>query len=253
MFEEENVFEKIVEILGNSPENFVVLEEQIDVNLHMEFFEYAKKYKVERSIEEWIIESEKLFSPDTSVEDKKILLNQLSGIGKVETYRIVEKFVKTPDEPLKSWAVLSLQNSRMLLESTLLDENQVFISTGLGGKGNKLRYFVVLVSKTEEAFNETQQRIIRNEFDFAFQNADSEMEIMQFVEYFCTMIVLIPMRASIRDIFGLAVGECNELGDFISQHFLVTNVKAFETEEVKKLLKENSEEKDQQMEIKPIE
>jgi hypothetical protein len=55
---------------------------------------------------------------------------------------------------LKDWAALSLQESRMTLESSLLDENQVIISTGLGGKAKKLRYFAVIAAKRRENFSE---------------------------------------------------------------------------------------------------
>ena len=49
----------------------------------------------------------------------------------------------------------------------LLDEHQVFISTGLGGKGKKLRYYVVFLNKkTDEMLNATQQKLLKDELIF---------------------------------------------------------------------------------------
>ncbi len=67
----------------------------------------------------------------------------------MECYRAIESFIEEAEEALGFLGILALNESRMLLESKILDENQVFISTGLGGKDEKLRYFVVLMSRTK--------------------------------------------------------------------------------------------------------
>ncbi len=48
--------------------------------------------------------------------------------------------------------MLAFQENKMLLESSLLDENQILISTGLGGKGMKLRYFTVMQTFDRKGF-----------------------------------------------------------------------------------------------------
>ena len=70
----------------------------------------------------------------------------------MECYRAIESFLEIAEEILHDWAVLALNESRMLLESKFLDESQVFISTGLGGKEEKFRYFVVLMTRIEHGF-----------------------------------------------------------------------------------------------------
>ncbi len=87
--------------------------------------------------------------PGYSLQVKKEILARLATIEKVECYRVIEAFLEIAEEDLHDWALLALNESRMLLESKILDENQVFISTGLGGKEEKLRYFVALMSRTK--------------------------------------------------------------------------------------------------------
>ena len=59
----------------------------------------------------------------------------MAAIDDVGAYRSIEKYSKNADDELKHWSLLALQESRMLLQSKLLDQSQIFISTGLGGEG----------------------------------------------------------------------------------------------------------------------
>ena len=48
----------------------------------------------------------------------------------------------------------------MFLESSLLGEDAGIISTGLGGKGNKLRHYFVISSKNDSPFSREQEEVI---------------------------------------------------------------------------------------------
>ena len=43
--EEDNVYKKIQEAISSLPQNFSVLEEQIDIELQMEYFNYGRDLK----------------------------------------------------------------------------------------------------------------------------------------------------------------------------------------------------------------
>ncbi len=133
--------------------------------------------------------------------------------------------------------------SRMLLESRLLDESQVFISTGLGGKEAKLRYFVVLVSRCNMELNETHKKVIINEFDYILKKYNAEVEEKDFSEYMATLLLLLPMNHSLKMVFQEAIKECNKYGDFLNEEFIVTNVKTLSFTEIKHFL-EGKKEKD---------
>jgi len=125
----------------------------------------------------------------------------------------------------------------MLLESLLLDENHVFISTGLGGKGEKLRYFIVLFGKENSDFTELQKKIIRNEFHIHLKKYNSELEELNFSGSLANMLAMIPMKVIIKQIFTEAIKECNQYGDFLVSNFIITNVKELSFDEIREYVK----------------
>ena len=131
----DHIYKKIREAMEALPDNFSVLEEQIDVELQMEYYKYGKQISREESSVEVLSRKDDLFRQDVPLDDKKNLLVLLAAVNEVEAFRAIENYVKKPDEGLHDWAVLALQESRMVIHSMLLDEQQVFISTGLGGLG----------------------------------------------------------------------------------------------------------------------
>lgn len=241
MEEEENIYDKIQEIFGQFPDNLNILEESINIDLQMEYFEFSKKIKKDLVSENILKSKEQLFQKDLAVSARKKLLVQLASVEEVEAYRAIEKYLKEPDAELKEWAILAFQESRMLLQSKFLDENQVFISTGLGGKGASLRYFVVLISSDDSLFSELQQKIIRNEFEYTLKKHKGEIESLQFEENFATMLTILPIKASIRDIFKEAISESNQYGNFLKANFIVTNVKKLNIEEIKDFIQKQKD------------
>ena len=151
MEDHENLYDKIKEIFGVIPGNFNILEDTIDVDLQMEYFEYSKKIAVEFD-EHWALDQlTVLDDPESPSARKKQVLARLATVNNVIAYRTIESYLENPDPELRDWSTLALQESRMNLESELLGENQVFISTGLGGRDKKLRYFVVLIARNRKS------------------------------------------------------------------------------------------------------
>jgi hypothetical protein len=124
----------------------------------------------------------------------------------------------------------------MLLESKIMDENQVFISTGLGGKDEKLRYFVVLMSRTKVDLTPTQKMVIKNEFEFILNKFGADLEEADFSGYLATILLLLPMHHSLKSVFKEAIDECNRYGDFLNEDFIVTNVRILSFGEIKDFL-----------------
>jgi hypothetical protein len=241
MEEHENLYEKIQEILGGRPGSLKILEQQIDLDLQVEYYERSRKLREDLD-DEWALDrAQYLQEPGYSDDVKKDILARLATIDKVECYRSIEAFLATSGPDLRDWALLSLNESRMLLESKILDENQVFISTGLGGKDNKLRYFVVLMARLRNELSEVQQKVIGNEFETALKLFDAELEEIRYSEFMASMLVLLPMHHSLKTVFGKAIEECNEYGNFLEEDFIVTNVKTLSFEEIKEFLSNKKE------------
>lgn len=232
MEDHENLYEKITEILGGDPGSLKILEQKIDMDLQMEYFDCSMKVREERT-DVWALEHMQYLSePGYSVDVKKEILARMASIASVECYRALEAYMEQAREPLLSWAILAVNESRMLIESKILDENQVFISTGLGGKDEKLRYFVVLMSRCRIELSSTQKMVIKNEFEAILAKYDAVLEEAEFSGYLATILFLLPMTHSLKSVFKEAIAECNRYGEFLNDDFIVTNVRVLSFGEI---------------------
>lgn len=235
--EEDRYYNNIQKALEDLPQNFSILEEQIDVQIQKQYFEFTKQMREKNEGEECFEQRDKLFEAEIEEERKKEILTSIAVYDDVKAYRTLEKFVEHAKGELKQWAILALQESRMLMHSSLLDEQQVFISTGLGGKGQKLRYFVVFLGEnSEELLNPTQQKLVLDELVFELNKHDGHFESMDFVEGFSSALVMLPLQVEIKQVFQNVIEECNQYGDFLQQDMVITNVKVMSRTEILHLI-----------------
>jgi len=240
----ENLLDKIKEMFGTNPGTFNIMEEQIDIDLQMDYFEASRKIASEVD-EFWALDqAAKLTDDDVPIEVKKRILAKLASTEKVEAYREIESYLKIASPELKDWTMLALQESRMHLESQLLEENQIFISTGLGGREHKLRYFVVLIARSRKTLTDTQMKVIRSEFPFVMKKYDAEIEEVDFSDYLATILLLLPINYPIKQVFTEAIEECNQYGDFLRENFIVTNVKKLSFDEIRDFIERRKKKKE---------
>jgi hypothetical protein len=236
--ENEDLKQKIRDLLGTNDLKFSVMDAFIPVELQAEYFEYSSGVKKDLDSSLVLANKDWLFLESIPVEDKRRLLAQLGSIAEPESYRTLEKFLKSPVPELELWAKMALMECRLLLESTLLEESQVFISTGLGGKDNKLRYFLVFFMKPGKTFNKTYKKVIANEFNAVTERSGSEIEKYSFSERFVCITALVPLIEDVQDLFRQAVKEANVFGDFLDYRFIITNVKVLSEDEINDFVKE---------------
>jgi hypothetical protein len=243
--EEEDIFDNIDDVLSNLPSEFNILEEEIDVEIQKEFYEASKDLKTVPMNEDDIATLiEHLQEPFLSTNERKESLMELSFCDSVKAYRALEEYKNTTSEDMKPWAILALQQSRMVVQSSLLGEQQVFISTGLGGRSNKLRYFIIFPFNSGQKLYESQISILRKELEFFLTQHDAELEQIEFFDEFATATTLIPLTAPISEIIRNIMEECNQYGNFLSQDILITNMKKFNKEEINELIKNHEEPED---------
>ena len=222
--------------------NLSILEEQIDVGIQTEYFEYSKNHSLNLNPEDVIKNKDDIFGNNLSVEDKKCMLVKLASINSIEAFRTIERYLNDPGhDDLQDWAKLAFQESKLLIESKLLDENQVLISTGLGGKRLKLRYFTVLISKAGENLSYIQKKIISSELHYLLEKHGAEAERIRFVKDICTIVLLIPLRVPIQNFFDILIRECNQFGGFLNKNYLITNVKILGINEIREFINCNAE------------
>lgn len=235
---------RLNQLFSKDPSVYSIFEEEIDIEVQRKFYEYLETLSSKALLEnnKSLEEKEMLYDDNTPLTKKKEILSLLANLNKVEAYREIEKFKKEGDKDLKKWACIALQQSRMMLESSLLDEKSIFISTGLGGKGNKLRYFCVLFTLKTKLPSEKELSILNKEINFAFKKVNAELESFEFTSGIITFKSLIPINVNIKILFDDIISEINNYGHLLKKNMIITNVKSLSIEEIDKLLNKESEE-----------
>jgi hypothetical protein len=230
---DENILSRIKGLLGDGSANLSILEHNVGIETQVEYFDFSKTLNKVTNPDEVIAEEAKLYDEDIAIADKKNILASLASISKAEAFRIIQKFSQSAPDNLKDWSIMALQESRMLLESELLDEQQVYISTGLGGKGGKLRYFIVIFSANQDIpLTGNQKELVESEFLFSLKAHGCEIEDIVFYDRYLSLTVLMPMSVTLREPYAQAISECNSLGNFLKPEFLMTNVKKLTDHEI---------------------
>lgn len=219
--------------------NVAVLEQQIDADIQMEYNLLAEQ-KMDSDPDEILQKKDTLHNSGYSIEYKKKYLVELAKIGTLESHQILENYITVPDKELKEWAVLAFQENKMLLESSLLDENQILISTGLGGKGMKLRYFTVLQTLTGRVFSNYEKKLIKSEMQSCLKNSHGELESIHFSGELCRILSVIPLQIPIQPLFDKVIEECNMYGDFLDCECLITNVRILSGKQIRNLMIRNN-------------
>lgn len=234
--EQDQILNKFKNLLANTNGNYKILEEQIDVNLQIEFFELINELpKANKGLTDIQFEIGQLFNPETTLEEQKKILVKLSDNETPEAFRAIERFINSGNKKLKSWSALALQHCRINLESHFLDEQKILISTGLGGKNDKLRYFIVC--KLNSSITFTQKKLVQTEFEISFKKKNSEIEKIQYFDKYFSVLGLIPIDVSVNEIIKNSINESNIYGGFIYDKYLVTNIKKLNVTEIENYFK----------------
>jgi hypothetical protein len=243
MKKNEDAFTHFREALNDMEGNFHILEQRVPVELQMEYFKYSEQLrKTTPDPGEAGLERHKdtLHSPESSTEEKRHALAGLAVSKDVKAYRLLEEYVGDPDPEMTHWAYLALMESRMSLESELLDRQQVYISTGLGGKGDKLRFYALFFSDENKPFEAYQRQVIEREFAYCLRQDGCPVERLTIHDTYVELVFLISVHLDLKSILEHLINECNEYGDFLSTGFTITNVKELSSEEIAALIQKKS-------------
>jgi hypothetical protein len=233
---DDEIMQKLLEMVDEHPERFYVVEAQVDVNLQLEYFERSVKIRKKNQIIDVDVQIGILQSDLSSEEEKKDALIFLAGSDDIKAYRFIEQYLENPASKFKNWGVMAHQESRMVIETSFLEESRVFISSGLGGKQHKLSSAVAFVLQNNTEFHDFQKNTIRNELKYSFKNYNAELEDVMFSKTFVRFICLVPLQVNLQILFREVIEEINTYGDFLSQRFLVTNEHRLSEEEVLEMI-----------------
>src|SRR4030042_2835677 len=225
----------------NVLDSFILIDEPIDLSIQEEYLSFSETIDFDNvDYEEVLMGSDRLFDKHTPIELKKRILILLAHLGTAESCRRLEKYLKVSDRNLREWTLLSLKECRTFLESVLLQDEGGFISTGLGGKGNKLRYYFIVSSKDGLPFSETHRSTLKRGFETIGHKYKSEIEEINFEATYAMVGILVPMDVAVGDVIEEGISECNKTNEFLFPDYYVTNVKKPTPEEISMYLDEIS-------------
>jgi len=231
MKNDRNALKELQLSLENLKGNLHVLETNVPVEKQMEYFRFSEAIRNDsfnnRTVEEQI---KVLNSGRSSPSEIKFALAFLAISGNVKAYRAIETYYELHSD---DWAAMSLMQAKITLESEFSDEKQIFISTGLGGKGSRLRFFAFFKSKDRKYFSDYQKELIEKEIPYYIQNYHGIPEEINIHGEYFTLLFLIHIQVDIKAMLEEIIDECNQYGDFIDKGFIITNVKVFSEDEIR--------------------
>jgi len=198
---------EIRRILDSIPEELRVIEDKINQSAIEEFYDLSVR-----------VDSHEKEDKNTQSSNKEKLV-RLAKTGDVKSYRRIEEIIQeTENSELEEFAYVALKFARINLEDQLSDEPIGFISSGLGGKGNKLRYYFVI--KSTEKISEEREQIIQDELRLICLNSDSEFETIENFGNYVLVKVLVSIDFAIGNVIEGLINRCN----FADKEYFCTNI-----------------------------
>ncbi len=234
MDNQEKMMEKMREIALQNPDNIRIIETSVDSEIQIEFFETLQRIADNEEEYDATALYNELVCKETAVERKKDILALLTSIGEVETYRLLEDYLKVADDEIKTWAFLACQQGRMFLESKLLEESKIYIASGLGGSEHRLRYVFAFSARKDE-LSASQKNMVKGEIDYFLKKNDSIIESFEFNEGYSICTALVPIYIDLVDLIQEIVGEINQFGDFLRENVFITNEKSIGASDLKNI------------------
>ncbi len=228
----EDPYKKFQESIGRLSGKMHIMDASIPLDVQSKYFALLQRARKDVNEEKALSKIDLLFDPDYALKSKKVLLVSLATLDKVEAYRAIERYAQNPDEELRHWANLSLQESRITLERSFSDEEHILVSTGLGGKGEKLRFLAIFYSSVKDGLNDFQQKTAKKELEYVLEKYNCDIEDVSVNREYVAITALFPFQLDIKMLLGEVLAEINQFGNFLMQNYVVTNVKIFDENEI---------------------
>jgi hypothetical protein len=207
---------EIENILKTIPNKFRVIENKINARNIDEYYNIADDLENKNHGE--ILQNQDNWRELKFQKDLKKLLVCLSEIGDVKSYRKIEEIIKNCKSEILDFSYVALKFARMNLENNLSNEPIGFISTELGGKGNKLRcYFVV---KSKDKIEKDRESKINDELKIICNQNDSELEEIENHGKYILVKILVSIDYAIGEIIDKLTSKCL----FLDENYICNNV-----------------------------
>jgi hypothetical protein len=234
--------EDIQKFLENLPDKLDILETGIEIKVQIKYLEYSHSFDRGELTEKETLALGNILYQEVPIDAKKKALALLAHLGTILAFRLIEKYYKNSDKYLEQWAALALQECKMFLESSLMDRSTGFVSSGLGGNVNRMRYYFLVLPLIGKLFTKTQTGIIGDELLLVCKELNCIMETTDFSENYVGLTILVPMDVAVGTVIETGIKKCNELGAFVFEYYYVTNQNIPDYSEITEIIKKVTEE-----------
>ncbi|MDR0711054.1 MAG: hypothetical protein LBF67_01745 [Prevotellaceae bacterium] len=223
----------LMDFFQRYPHKIKVIDLKLDITTQMEYFsllsEVSRKYDDEKFGDDI---RTKAFDPGVPLDERKHILVWLSCCEDVEILRDLEQYEKDCPEEIKELVSMCVYQCRTGIESSLLGEHHAVVVSGMGGKDNKIRYFAALSTVSGQPWSQTEQHLLREELMLTSRENDAVIELLEFSGRYAKIQLLTPIMLSPVAIVRSAKDASNELGEFISQQEVITNISRLSDEKL---------------------
>ncbi len=183
-------------------------------------------------------ESKKIFLKKTGLDEKKKLLYLLAHNGSTKAYKLLQKYRKKPDKPLKVWAELCMQECAGHLGAELLNQEETFmVMSGAGGDGQRLRYYFIFTPAKSRNFSAIQKILIKKSTQLSDKKLDGKTEKMEFGKSYVLLSVLLSMDVSAEIYFQEIYKAVNDKQKILRYHYYCNNVQKPTPKDIQEYLK----------------
>lgn len=237
-FENKKLTTDLQQIMKNFAGEAFVLDSHVDTKVQMEYFRSATAMRGKFVEKDLPLLKRKVKSSKVTVGQKKEWIAGIAAMASVKGLRFLESLQETAPADLADWIKLAVLENRFILHSALADVPPILIATGLGGKGTRLRYFLAFFSRNEKGFDPWQQTLIQGEVEFALLEK-GEVEQMVFWQDSVRIDLLLEFKVDVKVWAKQLIELCNEMGDFIVEDHIITNIRTFDESQLKAYRKKN--------------
>lgn len=192
--------------------------------------------EVEDKKSQFIAEREKIFDKEYSLADKKRLIFILAHIGTIECYESLKEYLKEPDDELKQWTEIALDECETFLKSYILEEDSISAMAGAGKKEDRLRFYFVINHYEKKNFSEEQKQTITWVISNEAVLINFVVEDIEINENYVLITALHRFDQAPAELIEPCIMICNKNGYFISNRYFVINTHKPTAQEIKDCL-----------------
>lgn len=148
----------------------------------------------------------------------------LACTGSIRVLRFIEGLLPELTGEARAWALLAHLDLKMRVLSDLLDEQQVVLSSGLGGEGTLIRINGYCIHRDFARWEPYQRELMSRELADACTGVGGRVEEELWGEEYMIYRCLLPYHTEVARVVESFIASCNQYGEFILSDSHVTNV-----------------------------